>query len=118
MRYFVVRLGRAQLAGDLEARCLGLAALELDAVFGFIGFDAVETGEEVQVPEGAAEFAVGDALKTDGLFFGDQFPDGAIFDHGQFGGGDFARLALGTGILKILGTQETADVVGSEGWLN
>ena len=43
----------------------GLSALELDLALAEIGFDAVELAEEIVIPEGAAEFAIGDGGRPD-----------------------------------------------------
>ena len=52
----------ADLSRDFQRLCLGLHALELDAVLGLHDFDALQRAEEVEMPPGAAEFAVGDGL--------------------------------------------------------
>ena len=57
----------ADLAGDLQRLRLGLHALELDAVLGLHHLDALQPAEEVEMPPGAAELAVGDRLQADRL---------------------------------------------------
>ena len=58
----------------------GFDALELDLALAEIGFDAVELAEEIVVPEGAAEFAVGDGLQADVFLLLDDGFDLAVFD--------------------------------------
>ena len=58
--------GEAQLAGDAQPFGLGFdAALESDAVIGAERFHAVELLQKIEVPHGAAEFAVGGAAQAD-----------------------------------------------------
>ena len=59
---------------------LGCASLELDLALAKIGLDAVERAEEIVVPEGAAEFAVGDRLEADLLLLVDDLLDLAVLD--------------------------------------
>ena len=73
-------VGEADLAGDLDALHLGLHALELDAVVEFVELDAVEHAEEIEMPPGAAEFAVGDELEPDLFLLLDDLLDLAVLD--------------------------------------
>jgi len=54
--------GVADLAGDLDAFIAGIHSGERDAGVHDVLFDAVEPPEEIEMPPGAAEFAVGDGL--------------------------------------------------------
>ena len=72
--------GKADLAGDLDALGLGLHAVKLDAVLGGVGRHAVEAAEEIEMPPGAAEFAVGRELQPDVFLLLDDLLDLAIFD--------------------------------------
>ena len=57
-----MRPGEAELADDVGPLGLGLHPGELDAVLDLLHHDAVEAAEEIEVPPGAAEFAVGGEL--------------------------------------------------------
>ncbi len=58
------RAGIAELAGDADILRPGLDARELDAVRGAIELGAVEQLEEIELPPGAAELAVGRELQA------------------------------------------------------
>ena len=58
-------VGEAELADDARALRPRLQALECDALLHHVAFGAVEAPEEVEVPPGAAELAVGDGLQAD-----------------------------------------------------
>src|SRR4029450_2206074 len=45
--------------------------------------DALQALQEIDVKEGAAELAVGDALQTDGFLFTDDIADGVILDRAE-----------------------------------
>ena len=70
----------SELAGDAQHHRLWVWALELDLALAEIGLDAVELTEEIVIPEGAAEFAVGDGLEADVFLAADDLFDFAIFD--------------------------------------
>ena len=61
--------------------------------------DAVEAPEEIEMPPGAAEFAVGDRLQADLFLLLDDALDLAVFDRLQRGGVD---LALGALLARLL----------------
>ena len=52
---------------------------------------AADLVEEIHVPGGAAEFAVGDALQADFLLQLDHVADRIVFDAAEIGRGDTAR---------------------------
>ena len=106
--------GESEPAVDLQRVSLGLHAGKLDAVIGEVEADTVETAEEVEVPPGAAELAVGRHLEPDLLLFFDDPLDLAIFDRAQGIGGDLVALATRAGVLHRRRTQQAADVVGAE----
>ena len=54
-----------ELARDLQALGLGLHAMELDAVRRRHALAAGQMPEEIEVPPGAAELAVGGELQAD-----------------------------------------------------
>src|SRR6185295_10958915 len=86
-----VRMAReADLAHDAHAFRLGLDAGELDPLPGGIELGAVEALEEIELPPGAPEFAVGRELETDGFLLADDFLDLAVFDLLQLRGRDLA----------------------------
>src|SRR5208337_2271641 len=64
-------VGESELALDANALRLGLHAVKLDAVIELVEFDAVEHAEEIEMPPGAAELAVGRDLEPDLFLFFD-----------------------------------------------
>ena len=79
--------------------------------------DTVEAPEEIEVPPGAAVFAVGRELETDLLLLADDLLDLAVLDLLELTGGDLAFFTLGAGGLDRLRAQDRADMVGAERWL-
>ena len=102
-------------AGHAQHHRLRVRALEFDLAFAEIGLDAVKRAKEIVIPEGAAEFAVGDGLQPDVLLLFDDRVDFSVFHRFQFGGGDLPALALGARIFQRRGTKKTSDMVGAEG---
>src|SRR4029079_5193835 len=92
-------VGEADLADDAQALRLGLHAAELDALVAFVEIDAVEHAEEIEVPPGPPELAVGRELEADLLLLLDDLPALAVLDGLELGRRDHALLALGTRLL-------------------
>src|SRR5262249_41211897 len=92
--------GKAELPDDPDALRLGLHALELDAVVELVELDAVQHGEEVEMPPRAAEFAVGRKLQSNLRLLLDQVPDLAILDLLELSRRDLALFAPGPGLLE------------------
>ena len=107
-------IGEAELAFDARGARPGLHALKLDAVIELLDLDAVEHAVEVEMPPGAAEFAVGRDLEPDLLLLLDDGLDLAILDGGELRRADLALLALGARFLQRRGAQDRADHVGAE----
>src|SRR5262249_24505088 len=107
-------VGKRDLAHDAQPLRLGLHAAELDALLGFVNLHAVEHAEEVEVPPGAAELAVGCKLKAELLLLLDDLFDLAVLDRLELGGGDGALFALGARLLERRRAQEAADMIGAE----
>ena len=78
----------ADLARDFQRLRLGLHALELDAVLGLDDLDAFKPAEEVEVPPGAAELAVGDRLQADRLLLLHDVADRLVLDGAKLGRAD------------------------------
>jgi len=89
----------------------GHATLELEALARRIRFHSGALLQEIEMPKGAAELTIGDALEADGFLLGDQFPDGPIFGLPQLFGRDLATLALRSGVPQMLGTEQAANVI-------
>src|SRR6267378_7194158 len=85
-------------------------AVELERVLALGGDDAVEAGEEVDVPEGAAELAVGHRLQAGGFLHPHCFADAAVLDVPELRG------FICAGLLQRSGAQKAADMVGAKGW--
>ena len=73
----------------------------LSAYWPWRGGDAFEAGEEVDVPEGAAELAVGDALQAGGFLHRHRAADLAILDRLQVLRGDLAVLEILPRLLQL-----------------
>ncbi len=76
--------------------------------------DAVEAPEEIEMPPGAAEFAVGDRLQADVLLLFDDAFDLAILDRFQRIGIDFAFGAPLARFFQRGRSQQAADMIGAE----
>src|SRR5467141_1217766 len=85
-------------------------AVELERVLALGGDDAVEAGEEVDMPEGAAEFAVGHRLQAGGFLHPHRFTDAVVRDVPELRG------LICAGLLQRSGAQKAADMVGAKGW--
>ena len=104
-----------QLAGDAQAFGFGLAFLKSDALLGVITFDAFQFFQEIQVPEGAAKFAIRNSEESDRFFFGDQIFDAAVFYGLEFFGCNGAFFPFGAGFFQFLRSKQTADLIGTKG---
>ena len=89
--------GKAELAGDAYSFVAGRDRGKSDPGVHDMAFDAVEAPEEIEVPPGAAEFAVADRLQADRLLFSDDVFDLAILDRPERVGRD---LALGAALAR------------------
>jgi len=103
------------LAGDLDTFVLCLDAVKLDAGRGRDRFDAFEAAEEIEVPPGPTEFAVGRELQADLLLLPDDFLDLAVLDRFQRCGVNFTFGTFCPCFLQWRRTQKTANVIGTEG---
>ena len=83
---------RAELAGNAQHHRFRVRSLELDLALAEIGFDAGQRAEEIVIPEGAAEFAVGDGLQADLFLLLDDRSDFAVLDCFERVGGDLVFL--------------------------
>src|SRR5262249_49368142 len=106
--------GKADPAGDLDPFRARRNAMKLDAVVGGVGRGAVEPLEEVEVPPGAAELAVGGELEPDLLLLLDDLLDLAVLDLLQLRGADLALLTLDPRGPERRGAQQAAHVIGPE----
>ena len=106
--------GETELAGDLQPFVARGDAGKSDAAVHHVLVDAVEAPEEIEMPPGAAEFAVGDRLQTDLFLFFDDALDLAVFDRFQVGGGNFAFRPFVARRFQRRRPQQAADVIGAE----
>src|SRR5262245_64491889 len=93
-------VGEGDFAHDAQALRLGLHATELNALLGLVDFDAIEHAEKVEMPPGAAEFAVGRKLKPELLLLFDDLFDLAVFDRLELCLRDRALFTLGPRLLE------------------
>ncbi len=89
-------------------------ALEGDLLFRLVDLDAVQPGDEIIVPIGAAVFAVGGGPQPDGFLLGDRLDDGRVLDGAQRGVVQPAGLVRGPGLGEAPRAQQAAHVVGAE----
>src|SRR5262249_4106131 len=104
----------AELALEAKQDRARLRALELELALAVVGLDAVERGEEIGLPRGAAILAVGDRPEPGRLLLADERDDLAVLDGAQRPGVDLAALALLTRLVQRRRAQEAADVIGAE----
>ena len=103
------------LVGDHDGLRLRLMALEVHRpMLGANLFAAFQFGEEVEVPHGAAELAVGYCVKTCGLLLLNQFFDGLVFYRFKLIVGDGSLGELCACFFEFFGAQETANDVVME----
>ena len=105
----------AELAGDGDALRLGLHAVELDAVVELDQLAALEMRQEIEMPPGPAELAVGRRLEADLFLPRDDLLDLAVFDFAQRLRGDLTGGEFGARLLERSGAEQAADHVGAEG---
>ncbi len=106
--------GEADFSIYADGLRFGVGAFEFDALPGVVHFDAVEPCQKIEVPEFAAELAIGNAAQADRFFFGDEGEDGGVFHLFQGVSGDLAGFVLGARFLQLRRAQQTADHVGAE----
>src|SRR6478752_5992772 len=105
----------AKLARDTQHHWLRIDALKLDLAFAEIGFDPRESPEKIVVPEGAAEFTVGDRPKAGIFLSADDCRDRAVFSLFKFGRRDLVFLALRARFFQRRCAQETSHMIGAVG---
>ena len=106
--------GEADLARHAHGLGDSDAALKVHASIGLDGGDPVEVLEEIEVPEGAAELAVGDRLQADLLLPLDESADLPVLHLLERAVRDFAAAMFLARVLEKLRAQEAADHVGAE----
>ena len=105
--------GEVDLAGDLDRLGFCFDAVELDRRR-TDQFDALQSLEEIEMPPGTAEFAVGSELQADLRLLLDDLLDLAVFDFAQRVGGNPAFGKLGARLFQRSRPQQAADVIGAE----
>jgi len=111
--------GEAELVADHRHVLLGMDAVKLDAAaFALDDIEAVEHAHEVEMPPGAAEFAIGDRLEAGIFLHPDDIDNGLILDGSELFGADGLVFEVGlAGLLDAVGAQERADDIGVVGRL-
>jgi hypothetical protein len=77
---------------------------------------AFDLSQKVCVPNGAAIFAIRDALQTDLFLQFRHVADRAVFDFPQGLGGESSLLILLASAQKIRRPQQAADMIGAKRW--
>ena len=107
-------VGEIELADHADGVMAGLDAGELNTGLGVEELAAGELGQKIEMPPGAAEFAVGRELQADrGLLVHDLF-DLEVFGLAQILRRDLALLQPGARFLDARWPQQAADLVGAE----
>jgi len=78
--------------------------------------DAIESPEEIEMPPGAAEFAIGDRLQPTVFLLLDDVFDFAVLDFLELRGQNLALSALLACFFQRSRTQQAADMVGAKWW--
>jgi hypothetical protein len=106
------------VAADDHGRRLGMPALEarVELPLSFLGAqgDAVEAGNEIDMPEVAAELAVGDRRQAEVFLQLHHLADLAIFLALQVRGRLVSETDLLAQLVQLARTQQAADVVGAK----
>ena len=107
------------MSGDDRHVLLGVDAVKLDAAaFTLDNVKAVEHAHEVEMPPGAAEFAIGHGLETSIFLHPDDIDDRLILNGGELLGADGLVLETGlAGLFDAVWAQERADDIGVIGRL-
>src|ERR1039457_2545162 len=96
--------GKADLAGDPQSSCLGLdPAFEGNAAIGAERLHAIQPFQKIEVPHGAAEFAVRGTAEARRGLLGDGVFDRPVFDAAEFIRRDLARFAASPSFLERSG---------------
>ena len=106
--------GKAELAVDTQVERRTLHAAPIVRGVGVDFGYSVEILQKILVPHCAAKFAVGDAVKTDGLLLVDDARDLAVLDRLQLRAGNLAVGKLRLGVLERRRTQQAADMIRPE----
>src|SRR5512135_1694431 len=106
--------GKAELAGDLEAFIARRHGSKGDTGVHHMLLDAVEAPEKIEMPPGAAEFAVGDRLQANLFLLLDDAANLAVLDFFQLLRRDLALGALFARLFQGGGAQQAADMIGTK----
>src|SRR3546814_12337049 len=101
-------------SSDLKADLAAVVPAEGGGELAVSDGDAVEALQEIDMEEGAAELAVGDALEPDVLLALRHLADAVVLDPAQGLAGDLARRVLLARLDEAPGPQKAAHVVGAE----
>ena len=107
-------LGETNAVFDHHRFSLGLEAFKMHRpVLGLDMMQTGKTGEKVQMPEGAAEFAVGHSLEAVLHFLFNEILDEAVFERGERGTIELPGLKSVTRVEQFLGAQKAADNIST-----
>src|SRR5258707_10729637 len=114
MREHRMIVGEIEPADHTHRVMPGLNARELDAFVGVEQFAAGELRQEIKMPPGAAEFAIGRELQADRRLLVHDLFDLDVLDLAQIVGRYLALLQFGARLLDARRPQQAADLVGAE----
>ena len=107
-------LGETDAVFDHHRFSLGLEAFKMHRpVLGLHVMQTGKTREKVQMPEGAAEFAVGHGLEAILHFLFNEILDEAVFERGERSTIELAGLKSVTRVEQFLGAQKAADDIST-----
>lgn len=107
-------LGETDAVFDHHRFGLGLEAFKMHRpVLGLHMMQTGKTGEKVQMPEGAAEFAVGHSLEAVLHFLFNEILDETVFERGERSTIELPGLKSVTRVEQFLGAQKAADDIST-----
>src|SRR4051794_5913170 len=90
------------------------AALEQDFLFWLVQFHAIEAGDEIEVPVGAAVLAIGGRAEAEFLLSGNGCFNAAVLHFPQFVVRQGSGLPGGACLPQRFGAKQAADMIGAE----
>jgi hypothetical protein len=114
MREHRVAVKGAELVLEPQQDRPRLRPLEQHLALAVIGFDAVEPDQEIGLPGGAAELAVGDGFEPDRLLLADHRRDLAVLERGKRVSIDLAAFVPAARVPQDGRPQQATHVIGAK----